>query len=147
MKMFKIEIDEDIYKFIESKAVPFIDKDPNSVLRKLLLPQRLKVINNEGPVVELQKIPNGIPEGLRQILQVVAYMKQGDNRVEATKKVALLHGIAKATVVDKYDRQLGKKALEIDELLREPGFLQFQTLLKKKFNGYNEKIDAFFSEY
>jgi negative regulator of replication initiation len=144
--MFKIEIDEDVYKYIESKAVPFIDKDPNSVLRKLLLPQKANVNNNEKPVVELQKIPNGIPDGLRQILQVIAFIKQGNNRVEATKKVALLHGIANSTVVDKYDRQLGKKALEVDELLREPGFLQFQTLLKQKFNGYSQKIDEFFNE-
>jgi len=35
--MKTIEIDDEVYAAVQSKAIPFVDKSPNCVLRKLLL--------------------------------------------------------------------------------------------------------------
>ena len=37
MKMFKIEVDEEVYQALKARAEPFEDTTPNSVLRKILL--------------------------------------------------------------------------------------------------------------
>ena len=145
MKMFKIEVDEEVYRFIESKAVPFVDKDANSVLRKLLLKQRVITDNTEA-IIELNKYPKGIPDGLKQVLQVIDLVKQGETRVDATRKIAALNDIEYSTVVDKYARQLGKRVFEINEMLHESGYYQIKTLLKTKFSIYTDKIEDFFNK-
>jgi len=146
MKMITIKVDEEVYRFIESKAVPFVDQDVNSVLRKLLLTQRANMTNTKGTVIELHDYLYSVPNGLRQILQVIDLVKQGDSRVEATKKVAQLNDIEYSTVVDKYARQLGKRVFEINEMLQEPKYYQFKALLQNKFNIYSDKIEEFFNK-
>lgn len=144
MKMFTIEVDEEVYRFIESEAVPFVDKDPNSVLRKLLLKKGINVPNNVRNVTIFSDL--GMPDGLRQVLQVVDLVKQGEDRVGATKKVALAHGIKYPTVVDKYARQLGKRVLEINKMLQEPEFHELKALLKKKYGAHSDTIEEFFGK-
>jgi hypothetical protein len=58
--------------------------------------------------------------------------------------VAKNRGTAPQTVTDKYCRQLGQKAHEIDQLLTEPGYRQFKKLLKRKFSRHEQVIDAYF---
>ena len=35
-KMYKIEVDQEVYEFLKKSAEPFIDTNPNRVLRRLL---------------------------------------------------------------------------------------------------------------
>jgi hypothetical protein len=68
----------------------------------------------------------------------------GHSRTEATNRVAENRGTAPQTITDKYCRQIGKKAHEIDELLAEPGYHQFKELLKSKFSRHEQIIDTYF---
>jgi hypothetical protein len=87
----------------------------------------------------------GTPKSLAQILEVIYEMEiNGYSRTEATNRVAQKRGTAPQTITDKYCRQLGKKAHEIDALLSEPGYGQFKQLLKSKFSGHQVFIDTYF---
>ncbi|MGD8410031.1 MAG: hypothetical protein PVF39_01900, partial [Desulfobacterales bacterium] len=87
----------------------------------------------------------GTPKSLAQILEVIYEMEiNGYSRTEATNRVAQNRGTAPQTITDKYCRQLGKKANEINELLSEPGYEQFKQLLKSKFSGHQVIIDTYF---
>jgi hypothetical protein len=58
--------------------------------------------------------------------------------------VAKKQGAAPQTVTNKYCRQLGKKAHEIDELMAEPGYAGFKDLLTGKYSVHKEIIDMYF---
>jgi hypothetical protein len=68
----------------------------------------------------------------------------GYSRTEATKRVAHKRGTSPQTITDKYCRQIGKKAHEIDQLLSEPGYENFKKLLKSKFGAYQPVIETYF---
>lgn len=38
--MINIEVDEEVFKFLQENAIPFVEKDPNAVLRRMLLSRR-----------------------------------------------------------------------------------------------------------
>ena len=146
--MHKIEVDEVVWGLLKKQAEPFEDT-PNSVLRRLLLAKSQKTIsaqflssgNGETPV-----FPKGVPTALQQILEV-AYLvvKLGYTRTEATNTVAKRREVAPQTVIDKYCRQLNKKAFEIDRLL-EQDLDKFKAILKKYFPHHHDVIDDFFEE-
>ena len=142
--MYPIEIDERIWHFLQQNAEPFVDT-PNSVLSRLLFgteenkedPQALFTI----PSVDIE----GLPKSLSQILEVVYEMEvNGYSRIQATNRVAKKRGTAPQTITDKYCRQLGKRAHEIDELLTEPGYNGFKNLLTSKFSSHRGIIDMYF---
>jgi hypothetical protein len=58
--------------------------------------------------------------------------------------VAKQRGTAPQTVTDKYCRQLGRRAHEIDELLTEPGYSGFRDLLASKYSDHQAIIDMYF---
>ncbi|UCD77781.1 MAG: hypothetical protein JSW26_20555 [Desulfobacterales bacterium] len=144
MKMYSIEIDEKIWHFLQQYAEPFVDT-PNTVLNRILF-------GAEGKKEEtstLYTIPSvdieGLPKSLSQILEVVYEMEvNGYSRIQATNRVAKKRGTAPQTITDKYCRQLGKRAHEIDELLAEPGYTSFKELLTSKFAGHSSVIDMYF---
>ena len=87
----------------------------------------------------------GLPKSLSQILEVVYEMEvNGYTRTQATNRVAKKRGTAPQTITDKYCRQLGKRAHEIDELLTEPGYSGFKDLLTSKFAAHRGIIDMYF---
>jgi len=87
----------------------------------------------------------GLPKSLSQILEVVYEMEvNGYTRTQATNRVAKKRGTAPQTITDKYCRQLGKRAHEIDELLTEPNFGSFKDLLTSKFTAHRGIIDMYF---
>jgi hypothetical protein len=142
--MFPIEIDENVWRYLQKHAEPFIDT-PNSVLSRLLLGTSIHPPDNEdtpdAPTISVE----GTPKSLAQILEVIYEMEiNGYSRTEATHRVAQNRGTAPQTITDKYCRQLGKKANEIDELLSEPGYEQFKQLLRSKFSGHQVIIDTYF---
>lgn len=144
MKMYPIEIDERIWHFLQHNAEPFVDT-PNSVLNRLLFgadePKKAGEALYTIPSVDIE----GLPKSLSQILEVVYEMEvNGYSRIQATNRVAKKRGTAPQTITDKYCRQLGKRAHEIDELLTEPGYHSFKELLTSKFSRHRGIIDMYF---
>jgi hypothetical protein len=145
MNKYSIEIEEDVWHHLQQHAEPFVDT-PNSVLKRLLF-------SNEPPTEEttpaVLSIPSvsiqGLPKSLAQILEVVYEMEvNGYGRTQATNRVAKKRGTAPQTVTDKYCRQLGKRAYEIDELLTEPGYSGFKDLLTSKYSDHRAIIEMYF---
>jgi hypothetical protein len=140
MEMHLIEIDADVWDYLKQFAEPFVDT-PNSVLRRLLLDE-----DDRDDVAPLSVIDiKGVPKALSQIFEVLYEIEvNGCSRVEATHKVAEKRGTAPQTVIDKYCRQLNKRAHEIDQLFDEKGYAQFKKLLKQKFTSHSSIIDLYF---
>jgi len=148
MRYHKIEVDEKVWGYLQSKAEPFEDT-PNSVLNRILfggpeqktLTIKLKNDENSGLV-----LPPGIPKALSQVLEVIYEVKNSNRtRTEATNIVARRRGTAPQTIIDKYCRQLSKRAYEIDQLLQEQDLSVFKLLLKNKFTNHKDVIDYFFT--
>lgn len=139
MQTHRIEIDEEVWNHLKKFAEPFIDT-PNSVLRRLLFAEEPA----NAPSNSLIEI-KGIPKSLSQIFEVLYEIEvNGCSRIEATHRVAKKRGTAAQTIVDKYCRQLNQCAQEIDRLFDEPGYRQFQALLKQKFGQHQYIIDLYF---
>ena len=144
MKTYSIEIDERVWSYLQKHAEPFVDT-PNTVLNRLLLGTSREADESRavsaGPAISIK----GTPKSLSQILEVIYEMKiNGYSRTAATNRVAQKRGTASQTITDKYCRQIGKKAHEIDQLLSEPGYGAFKALLKRKFSAHQQVIDAYF---
>jgi negative regulator of replication initiation len=144
MKMHTIEIDENLWSYLQKHAEPFVDT-PNSVLNRILFDTSIA----PSPTSREPKIPavsiQGIPKSLAQILEVVYEIEiNGYSRTEATKRVAHKRGTSPQTITDKYCRQIGKKAHEIDQLLSEPGYEGFKKILESKFGAYQQVIESYF---
>jgi hypothetical protein len=144
MKMYSIEIDEKIWHLLQQNAEPFVDS-PNSVLNRLLFAKQ-ETREKDAPVFSLPDVSiEGLPKSLSQILEVVYEMEvNGYTRTQATNRVAKKRGTAPQTITDKYCRQLGKRAHEIDELLTEPNYDGFKDLLMSKFATHRGIIDMYF---
>ena len=144
MKMHTIEIDESIWSYLQKHAEPFVDT-PNSVLNRILFDtSKLPSPQNRVPEIPTVSI-QGIPKSLAQILEVVYEMGiNGYSRTEATKRVAHKRGTSPQTITDKYCRQIGKKAHEIDQLLSEPGYESFKKILTTKFEAHRQVIESYF---
>ena len=139
-----IEIDEKIWCHLQQNAEPFVDT-PNSVLNRLIFGEEEKKEEEAAffsiPTVSIQ----GLPISLEQILEVVYEMEvNGYSRTQATNRVAKKRGTAPQTITNKYCRQLGKKANEIDELMAEPEYAGFKDLLTDKYPVHKDIIDMYF---
>lgn len=146
MKTYEITVDEDIWNFLKSHAIPLEDT-PNSVLRKFLLgnsggaPPKKQEQGEDFPTFSI-----GVPKALAQILEVIYLVKKrGYTRTDATNKVADNRSTASQTVLDKYCRQLNKKAFEIDHLLEDQKLDEFRLLLERKFINHGNVIRDFFN--
>ena len=144
MKMHSIEIDDDIWYHLQQHAEPFVDT-PNSVLNRLLFSKKVEK-EETASVLSIPSVTiQGLPKSLAQILEVIYEMEvNGYGRTEATNRVAKQRGTAPQTVTDKYCRQLGRRAHEIDELLTEPGYSGFKDLLASKYSDHQGIIDMYF---
>jgi negative regulator of replication initiation len=140
MAMHSIEIDDTIWKYLKKFAEPFEDT-PNSVLHRLLFGDKKEKNRDTSPSISIQ----GVPKGLSQILEVLYEMEiNGYSRSEATNRVAENRGTAPQTIIDKYCRQLNKRAHEIDQLLSESDYAEFKRLLINKFVHHKDVIDVYF---
>jgi hypothetical protein len=150
MRMYKVEVDEEVFQFIKDNAEPLVDTF-NSTLRRLLpLSERRGRVSTpsggEGvrpePAGLLPSIPNRVPQALRQILEVVHLVLSSPySRSSATNYVARHHKKAPQTIIDKYTRQLSLTATEFDQLLEQPGLGDLRKMLKSKFPGFTQLID------
>ncbi|MFZ3137744.1 MAG: hypothetical protein WA126_10190 [Thermodesulfovibrionales bacterium] len=147
MVSHKIEIDEETWQFLKKNAEPFEDT-PNSVLKRLLIE---KNNGSSGDVVKAQPhcefpiFSYGVPQALVQILEVIyGVRKLGMTRTQATNVVAQKRKLFPQTVIDKYCRQLNKRAHEIDRLLAPQGLIELESLLSQKFVNHKDVIRDFF---
>lgn len=140
MKTYWIEIDEIVWKYLQKKAEPFIDT-PNTVLQDILFGKKIKKASGFSPPV----LVSGLPKSLSLILEIIYEIERnGYTRTKATKVIANRKEVAPRTLISKYCNYLGKKAREIDVLLKEPGYDEFRRILKEKNHDYNEIIDMYF---
>ena len=148
MKKYSIEVDEKVLNYLKSKAEPFVDT-PNSVLHRILFGDHAIGIRESGREqlndAELN-LPSSIPKALAQILEVIYEVKRrGRSRNEATNIVADRRTTAPQTVIDKYCRQLGKRAYEIDRLLQDQHIDDFRVLLESRFANHRDLVSSFFN--
>ena len=144
MEKYSIEIDESVWHHLQRHAEPFVDT-PNTVLTRLLFGEKAPPAETPValsiPTVSIQ----GLPKSLAQILEVVYEMEvNGYSRTQATNRVAKKRGTAPQTITDKYCRQLGKKAHQIDELLADRGYAGFKDLLVSKYSEHRGIVDMYF---
>jgi hypothetical protein len=155
MPFYKIDVDDEVWQFLKKHAEPFQDT-PNTVLRRILLgtngegpgslirtERTMHLITLEG---KLPDFPHGVPQALAQILEVIyGVHKIGLSRMQATNIAAQKRHTAPQTIIDKYCRQLGKRAHEVDQLLLAGNLHEFQTLLEKRFVKHRDLIKDFFN--
>ena len=158
MHRFTVEVDDEVYAFLDAEATSRLETH-NTVLRRRLLPQLAsgdravdwhsvpgRKVRNLVPIVApagLPSFPPGTPSALQQILWVAHLVRaKGRSRPEASSDVARLLRVATQTVNDKYGRQLGLTADRFDVLLREPSLKQFETLLAERFPQYRSTIQT-----
>lgn len=135
-----IEIDADVWDYLKKFAEPFVDT-PNSVLRRLLFDDEDREGQTSFNMIDIK----GVPKALSQIFEVLYEIEvNGCSRIEATHKVAQKRGTAPQTVIDKYCRQLNKRAHEIDRLFNDPDYVEFKNILKEKFITHRNIIDLYF---
>ena len=154
MRFHKIEVDEEILEYLKRHVEDF-GETPNSVLRKLLLSSKpeAKPKTNSLPskadesAKMLPDLPNDIPKALEHTLQMIYLVRRTHyNRTEATHLVAQRHRVDYQTIIDKYCRQLGLKAYEMDRLLESSSLHELVTLLIKKYPRHRETIKRTFRD-
>jgi len=148
MKNYNIEVDERVWNYLKSKAEPFVDT-PNFVLRRILFgdqPVAGRETDHEEPPATVLRLPNSTPRALAQILEVIYEVKKrGRSRNQATNIVAERRKTAPQTVIDKYCRQLGKRAYDIDHLLQDQNLDEFRVLLESRFADHQSLVASFFA--
>ncbi|MGM0588696.1 MAG: hypothetical protein ACQETE_09800 [Bacteroidota bacterium] len=146
MKYYRIEIDEEVHKYLLEKIQDFNDT-PNSILRRELLQNK---VGRKEPLKSnslLPDFPIETPVALQHILEVIFLVKiRGFSRVEATKSVAKRHRVRRETVSDKYGRQLNKSTSEVDQMLDDQNLHEFKKVLIRKFSNQTSFIDNFFQD-
>ena len=147
--MYKIEIDNDVWAFLKLHAEPFTD-NPNTVLRRLLLKDDPKInqhTKNDVSYTDFPELPSHLPRALVHILEVTHLVTlKKYPRTTATSLVARRRNIFPQTVLDKYCRQLDKKAHEIDVLLQSQNLGDFKQILTQKFPNFKFDINNFFDK-
>jgi hypothetical protein len=154
MRFHTIEVDDEVFRHLQSQAQPLLDT-PNTVLRRLLLgvaaPSEqiltppLPRIKPEA-ATELPTMPFGTPAALQQILWVTYLVRNnGRHRSDATGDVARFLRVTPQTVLDKYCRQLGLTAMAFDRLLHDAALTELRSLLLQKFPGHEETVRQFLS--
>ena len=147
MVFYKIDVDEEIWQFLKKNAEPFEDT-PNSVLKRLLFGGTETGV--EAPVKihtanDFPAFSSSVPEALAQTLEVIYGVKKlGLSRRQATNLVAKKRGIAPQTVIDKYCRQLDKRAYEVDRLLESKNSEGLQELLFNRYRSNRDVVSDFF---
>ena len=135
-----IEVDDRVFKHLQSQAEPLIDTS-NSVLIKLLFDEERIVIQTKKPSISV----SGLPKSLAYVLEVISEIEMnGHSRSDATKIVAERNDTVPKTIMDKYCRHLNLKAMEIDDLLEEPGYIELKNILANKYSSFKELIDIYF---
>lgn len=147
MAFYKIDVDEEIWQFLKKNAEPFEDT-PNSVLKRLLFggtESRAEAPVKTHTANDFPVFSPSVSEALAQTLEVIYGVKKlGLSRRQATNLVAKKRGIAPQTVIDKYCRQLDKRAYEVDRLLESKNSEGLQELLFNRYRSNRDVVRDFF---
>jgi hypothetical protein len=151
MRFHKVEVDEDVFKFVKMHAEPLVDPFNSALRRLLLLDGQSRGANHSSSAPQGSPAKNpsvlpffsgGTPQALRQILEVASLVRGGVyTRTAATSFVAKQHNVFPQTVLDKYCRQLRLTAGQFDRLLEQDGTADLQTILKSKFPEHGDVIE------
>jgi hypothetical protein len=141
----QVEVDDEVFAFVQSHAEPLIDTFNTSLRRLLpLVPAKEGIASPVaiGARSERPVFPGGTPKALKQILEVALLVRGGAyDRTSATHVVADRYRIAVQTVLDKYARQLGLNTQQFDRLLDQTDLKELKRLLQSKFNSHADLID------
>lgn len=86
----------------------------------------------------------GLPEGLRQVLEVVQLARTTKrDRVEAVSEVARRHHVEPPTVADACTRRLKLNVAGFDLLIAEPRLSGLERLLRSRYPGHDAAIRQF----
>ncbi len=148
MRFHKVEVDDEVFQYIQNHAEPLVDTF-NSVLRRLILTPDSKPDKSKQEIVStirtdgfLPDLPNHTPKALRHIIEVATLVHdRAYDRPSATRYVAKQHNVNPQTVLDKYCRQINLNTKEFDRLLEQPELTDLKKILKSKFPGYSQLID------
>ncbi len=128
------------------KWVYFGSREAIVELRKHTRPQKRALASNQDNP-KIINISGDVPLALAHVLQVVHLVKKsGFSRIKATVEVADKWNVTRQNVQDKYCRQLGLTASEVDRLLKRPDSNELMSVLKDRFPEQQNYIDSFFSK-
>jgi len=148
MRFHHVEVDDEVFRFVKGHAEPLVDNF-NSALRRMLplgaSKTQHRLSSPETGAAKggdaLPSLSSGVPQALRQILEVVHLVRGGAyTRTAATQFVSKQHGISPQAVSDKYGRQLQLTASRFDRLLEQQDFADLRKLLKSKFPEHDNAI-------
>lgn len=150
-KTYMIEIDQDLWNLLKSRAEPLEDT-AMSVLRRLLLDKDSSVPGRRRRPAEpptgsaaMPELSRATPNALAEILEVVyLVVGSGYSRKEATHEVARRREITYQSVLDKYSRQLQLKTLQFERLLDRARLPELKNALLRRFDADHPTINAFF---
>jgi len=147
MAFYKIDVDEEVWQFLKKNAEPFEDT-PNSVLKRLLFSATESRAESPAKTHTANDFPtfsSSVPAALSQTLEVIYGVKKlGLSRRQATNLVAKKRRITPQAVIDKYCRQLGKRAYDVDRLLESKDSEGLQAVLLEKFRSHRDVVRDFF---
>ncbi len=150
MQFHQVEVDQEVFEYIQKHAVPLVDNF-NTALKKLLHISKANTqihtseIKEKSAQYHTREIPAGTPQALVQILKVSLLVLRGTSRHEATRKIANEHNVTPQTVIDKYTRQLKITASGFDWLLDQPDRIELKQLLKYTFPNFKHVVDDILS--
>jgi hypothetical protein len=155
MSRFRIDVDSDVFAYLEAEANSRIETH-NTVLRRKLLvhesgtPPFVGQLSAAGRTVGgtsaattigLPDLAPRTPAALRQVLWVVHLVRaNGRSRPESTADVARALAVTPQTVNDKYGRQMGLTADRFDSLLADPSLNNLEQLLLSRFPNHRQTI-------
>jgi hypothetical protein len=146
MKSYRVDVDEEVFRHVQQFAEPLVDSFNGALRKALKLGNRQVRHQRNGSDGETGSVggdfPPGVPQALRQILEVAMLVRKGWRRADATRSVAESHNVAVQTVNDKYGRQLGLTAAAFEELLRDSEREKLVALLKRRFPQHEGIIEG-----
>jgi hypothetical protein len=156
MRRYTVEVDEDVFQFLDEHAHDRLETH-NTVLRRELAIEtktqpsgitRVEALSDGNQIDAesarrgLPSLPFNTPEALKQVLWVIYLVREkGRSRPDASADVARLLRVATQTVNDKYGRQLGLTADRFDALLSEPTLTELGRVLSTRFAQHHPSIE------
>ncbi len=144
MRYRKIEVDEEVYAYLQKKAKRAEDDFNNVLRRELLGAADVRDGTEAVEVTEKLEMPRDIPRELKQVLELVESVRFGrQSRWEATQSVAQNSGVTYEALIDICCDGMGLTLSQFDRLLDKDSHEKLKAALKGKYARHSESIDAF----